>query len=319
MTWKNLEILVVDDSTTDRVRTTGLIQRFLPDAVIKTASDGQQAIQQLSEASFDVVVTDLVMPGKDGQDLLEFIQNLANSPAVILVTSQGDERVAAECLRRGAVAYLRKQNLPEELEAVLKQTHATVKEDSVHQGLMARVVEARCEFEIDSDLSQIQALSNFLHQRLKATTMLSTSHLHRVISSVREAMLNAHFHGNMATNDFPLQRSRTEYMRIANQRLNDPAFSDCRIRLILNHQLDRLTITIRDGGKGFEQSAILDASSDATDRGNGMKTILSSMTNVSWNKSGNEITLVDDTVVLRSAAPDLPTPVETPADKGPAS
>lgn len=302
MTWKSLEILVVDDSITDQVRTAGLIKKFLPEATINTASDGSEAIQRLGETTVDVVVTDLVMPEQDGRDLLDFIQNLPNSPAVILVTSQGDERVAAECLRRGAAAYLRKQNLPEELEKVLKQTQATVKENSVHRGLMARVIEARCEFEIDSGLSQIQALSNFLLQRLKATTEVSTSHLQKIIGSVREAMLNAHFHGNLATNDFPLQRSRTEYMQIAEERLKDPSFTGSRIQLILNHEPKCLSITIRDEGTGFDQSAIHRMDAASADRGNGIKTMLDSMTNVTWNDVGNEVTLTDNTVVLRSAA-----------------
>lgn len=302
MTWDSPEILVVDDSVTDQVRTSGLIKRFVPCAAVTTAKDCKQAEKQLSDGWFDVVVADLVMPGCDGRDLLSFIQKLLKIPAVILVTSQGNERVAAECLRRGAVAYLRKQNLAEDLETALKETQATLRDNALHDRLMARVVSARCEFEIDSDLSQIQALSNFLLQRLKATTMMSADHLQKVIGSVREALLNAHFHGNMQVNESPMQRSRTEYMAVAEQRSDDPLFSDCRIRLIMHHQEDQLRITVRDGGKGFDALGVAKNVSTNADRGDGLRQMLSSMTDVVWNDLGNEVTLVDGSAVLRAAA-----------------
>lgn len=304
MTWDSPEILVVDDSLTDQVRTSGLIKRFVPCAEVTKVSDCAEAEAQLGQRSFDLIVTDLVMPGCDGRDLLDFIQQLPKAPAVILVTSQGNERVAAECLRRGAVAYLRKQNLAEDLESALKETQGTIRENSLHDRLMAQVVMARCEFEIDSDLSQIQALSNFLLQRLKATTVMSAGHVQKVIGSVREALLNAHFHGNMKANERPLQRSRSDYMDVAAQRSGDHAFSDCRIRLIMEHQKNELRVTIRDGGSGFDVSSVVNDSQQADDRGDGVRQMLSSMTDVVWNDMGNQVTLIDDSAVLRAAADD---------------
>lgn len=302
MTWDSPEILVVDDSVTDQVRTSGLIKRFVPCADVSKAADCSEAEAKLSHRSFDLVVTDLVMPGCDGRDLLDVIQLLPKAPAVILVTSQGDERVAAECLRRGAVAYLRKQNLAEDLESALRETQATIRENSLHDRLMARVMQTGCEFEIDSDLSQIQALSNFLLQRLKSTTTMSAEHLQKVIGSVREALLNAHFHGNMQANECVLQRSRADYMAVAEKRSSDEAFSNCRIRLIMEHENDQLKITIRDGGFGFDFASVVNQPQSAHDRGAGIQQMLSSMTDVAWNDSGNQVTLTDDSAVLRASA-----------------
>ncbi|MEP3478092.1 MAG: response regulator [Fuerstiella sp.] len=302
MTWDSPEILVVDDSVTDQVRTSGLIKRFVPCADVSKASNCSEAETQLNHRSFDLIVTDLVMPGCDGRDLLDVIQRLPKAPAVILVTSQGNERVAAECLRRGAVAYLRKQNLAEDLEPALRETQATIRENSLHDRLMARVLQTGCEFEIDSDLSQIQALSNFLLQRLTATTTMSAQHLQKVIGSVREALLNAHFHGNMHANDSVLQRSRTDYMAVAQQHSSDAAFADCRIRLIMEHKNDQLHVTIRDGGKGFDVASAVHQSPPVDDRGAGIRQMLSSMTAVSWNDVGNEVTLINDSAILRASA-----------------
>lgn len=302
MPWDCPKILVVDDSVTDQVRTSGLIQRFVPCADVLRASDCPEAEMHLSHGSFDLIVTDLVMPGCDGRDLLDVIKRLPKAPAVILMTSQGNERIAAECLRRGAIAYLRKQNLAEDLEPALRETQATIRENSLHDRLMARVMRTRCEFEIDSDLSQIQALSNFLLQRLTSTTTMSAEHLQKVIGSVREALLNAHFHGNMKANESVLQRSRTDYMAVAQQHSSEAAFSGCRIQLVMEHEKHQLKVRIRDGGKGFDVASAINSSQPADDRGAGIPQILSCMTNVTWNDIGNEVTFVDDSAVLRASA-----------------
>lgn len=305
MTWDKPAILVVDDSLTDRVRTSGLIRRFLPSADVEVLSNAQDAMVNLKAAPFDIVVTDLVMPDGDGRDLLDSIQELPHPPAVILVTAQGNERVAAACLRRGAVAYLRKENLAQELGDALSETRATIREEEVHYALMSRVTQARCEFEIDSDLKQIQAISNFLVQRLRTTLRISAQQLNAIISCVHEALLNAHFHGNMQANDFPLQRSRMDYMRVAEAHQQQPEFADCRIRLIVDQRKDLLKITVSDQGNGFDHRKVCQSNDTAhQDRGNGIRTMMKSMSQVDWNDVGNEVTLTQNYTNLISTPED---------------
>lgn len=302
MPWDPPEILVVDESIADLNRLSQLITRFIPRAKVTIVSRCDEVEVRLKACEFDLVITDLVMVGQDGQDVIDLIQCLPKIPAVILVTAEGDERIAAECLRRGAIAYLLKQDLDDQLECALNETAAVVREAGLYDRLMAHVVQARCEFEIDSDLSQVQALSNFIRQRLQTTTVLSAQRVDQITGCIHEALLNAHYHGNMKANDFPFQHARPDYIEVAEQRSADPMFADCRIRLILEHQQDQLRITICDAGQGFDVASLAKWDRQADDRGAGICRMQLEMTSIHWNSTGNEMTLIDDSAVLKSTA-----------------
>lgn len=96
-------VLVVDDQP--EIRT--ITSRFLSDAGYRVvaAEDAHQALELLGQTSFDVIFTDVHMPGANGLWLAD--QARAIAPATALVLATGDALVPAfESLRRGVVAYL---------------------------------------------------------------------------------------------------------------------------------------------------------------------------------------------------------------------
>jgi CheY-like chemotaxis protein len=58
---------------------------------VRTADDGQGAIQQLGSARFDIVLTDVVMPHCDGLELLRWISGQDPAPAVIAMSGNGPD------------------------------------------------------------------------------------------------------------------------------------------------------------------------------------------------------------------------------------
>lgn len=84
------------------------------------ASSGPEALTAVCRECFDVVVTDLKMPGMDGLSLLDHLQKTAPTLPVVLLTGHAGEDEAAEALRRGAMAYLHK---PCDLETLLEKVH----------------------------------------------------------------------------------------------------------------------------------------------------------------------------------------------------
>lgn len=99
-------ILVVDDER--GMRTT--LQRFLESEgyVVTTASDALEALQQLGRQSFDIVVSDIIMPRVGGIDLLKTLKSSHQDTKVIMITGEPTINSISESFRIGAFDYLSK-------------------------------------------------------------------------------------------------------------------------------------------------------------------------------------------------------------------
>ena len=113
MTENRARILIVDDE---------LIKRsVLEDELcavgfaVVTASNPLEAAQELAKSSFDVVVTDIRMPGQDGLSFLREIKKQKPTQAAIVMTAYGSIETAVEAMKIGAFDYLQKPFSTEEL------------------------------------------------------------------------------------------------------------------------------------------------------------------------------------------------------------
>jgi two-component system response regulator AtoC len=88
---------------------------------VLTADSGQRALELLEEASVDVVLTDLRMPGLDGFDLMPQIARLLPGVPIILMSAHGTEDLAVEAMQRGAYDYLAKPFQPAEIRLTLRK------------------------------------------------------------------------------------------------------------------------------------------------------------------------------------------------------
>jgi len=86
--------------------------------VVDAASTGEEALQRLSNATYDLVITDLNMPVMDGMQLLRAMKERQLSPATIVLTGHGTIQSAVEAMKLGAGDYLIKPCHPDELLVV---------------------------------------------------------------------------------------------------------------------------------------------------------------------------------------------------------
>src|SRR5919109_2587056 len=75
---------------------------------VTTAQNGREGIKQLREASFDLVITDLVMPEVDGFQVLEYLKTYAQETVVVVMTAYVSADSVIDALRKGAYDYLSK-------------------------------------------------------------------------------------------------------------------------------------------------------------------------------------------------------------------
>ena len=117
------EILVVDDD--DIIRET-LCELLSEDYACQTAATAEEALAKLESQPFDVVLTDVSMPGLSGLDLLNRVVKLYPGTPVIIVSGLSDQEQAQSLMAMGAFDYLLK---PFRLEVV---------EDSVRRAVEHR-------------------------------------------------------------------------------------------------------------------------------------------------------------------------------------
>ena len=92
---------------------------------VETASSVEEATGKMEEKPFDVIVSDYVMPGKDGLEFLKELRDSGNKIPFIIFTGKGREEVAIKALNLGADYYLHKLGSPETVYGEL--TYATLK------------------------------------------------------------------------------------------------------------------------------------------------------------------------------------------------
>ena len=104
---KQLRILAVDD---DPFTLKMLEKKLAKEGYdIETASDGVEAGKLISSKFYDIIITDLVMPGGvDGMDVLEKAKDKNKETEVILLTAHASVENAVEAMRKGAADYLKK-------------------------------------------------------------------------------------------------------------------------------------------------------------------------------------------------------------------
>ena len=108
---KDLHILIVDDD--DRIRS--LLKDFLSkNYIVSTAEDADQAELKMEYLKFDLIILDVMMPGKNGYELIKDIKKKINIP-IILLTAKGEVEYRIKGLELGADDYIGKPFEPKEL------------------------------------------------------------------------------------------------------------------------------------------------------------------------------------------------------------
>ncbi len=112
-------ILVVDDDVSVAEFFSQLFSEAGYEAV--AAHSGSEALHVLRERPFDVVVSDVNMPGLTGLQLLPMLKAIPNAPDVILITGFASIRDAVSAVKQGAFDYIEKPVEPASLLDLVKQ------------------------------------------------------------------------------------------------------------------------------------------------------------------------------------------------------
>ncbi len=149
------KILIVDDEKD--VRTTIETALKLENYMVKSAASGEAAITLLEEENFDLVITDMRMPGKDGVDVLRRVKGIDDTVEVIILTGYATIENAIETLRNdGAYDYLTKplENIDTLLLSVAQALeHRTLR--NMNRKLTADLQQTKKRYELAARAGQV--------------------------------------------------------------------------------------------------------------------------------------------------------------------
>jgi len=159
-------ILVVDDEPqiTRVLKTTLSSQGY----AIRTASDGDEALQVMKEWTPDLLITDLGMPHMNGLELCRHVR--AKSPLPIIVLSvKGEEKIKVDALDAGADDYVTK---PFSVNELLARVRAALRRVAAGQQPSSEVIELG-SFRIDPELHSVQLGGREVHLTPKEFELLA--------------------------------------------------------------------------------------------------------------------------------------------------
>ncbi len=119
-------MVIVDDDKNNVLALEKVFDR--EGARVFTALSGQEALDLCRNHSVDVVLTDLMMPGMDGNELLETLKTISPDSEVVLMTAYGTVENAVAAMKRGAYDFVEK---PVKRQAIVKTVRKAIEKHSL--------------------------------------------------------------------------------------------------------------------------------------------------------------------------------------------
>lgn len=151
-----LRILIVDDDEFDRRAVQRSLRQAGLSATVDEAASGADTLARIGSSTYHCIILDYYLPGEDGLSLLKAIRDAVIDVPVVIFTGRGDEEIAVELMKAGAVDYLPKASLtPERLISSVR-----------HAMELARTAAARrrAEEDLRAQEARFRTLANTIPQ-----------------------------------------------------------------------------------------------------------------------------------------------------------
>ena len=149
-------ILIVDDE----VEITEILADLLSeDYECLRAASAEEALARLTESEFELVISDITMPGMSGLDMIPHVKELSPDTVVVMISGMQTVESAIGALRLGAFDYLMKPFDLRQVEAVVKRAlehHDLVVAKQRYENHLEELVEQRT-VELDKALNSVEA------------------------------------------------------------------------------------------------------------------------------------------------------------------
>ncbi len=285
-------LLVADDSAVDRMVIVELLKKEPLDWLVEQVSSAEEAVKLMREIAFDIVITDVLMEGMSGLDLLNHVHRQPRKVPVIVVSGHDSRDAAIEALKHGAANYIPKPSLPALLGETVRQVLEAATAEKNHQRLIGTAEDMRFHFKLANDLTLIHPLIGMIQEMAQGMQVLDLDSCTRLGIAIDEAISNAMCHGNLqlSSEDMVYVRSHLHDKRrlvVVEERRAQAPYCDRFVHVACRITGEGVKVSIRDDGSGFSLDEV---SHDGS--GRGVTLIQNLVDKATFNQAGNEITLI---------------------------
>jgi CheY-like chemotaxis protein len=287
-------VLVVDDAAVDRKLIGGLLGKA-PEIQVQFATDGTDALARIEQVWPDLILTDLVMPGKSGLELVREVVDRFPRIPIILMTGKGTEETAVQALKAGAANYVPKSAMHNYLVETVRDVLEVVRSKHSHQRLMTSLRKSEFQFALENDPELIPSLISYVQSLVTTSGLCDDSSVIRVCIALEESLRNALFHGNLELTSEQREGDCDIYQRLVSERMRSPQFGSRKLHVTLSITPHEGRFIVRDEGPGFDPSELPDPTDPENLEkvsGRGLLLMRTFMDDVSFNSTGNQVTMV---------------------------
>jgi DNA-binding NtrC family response regulator len=194
----NISLLIVDDEESVR---DSLCNWFVEDGFrVECAENAKQALSMLESDRYDIILTDIKMPGMDGLEMHRRIKSLNPDSIVIVMTAFASVETAVQALKDGAYDYITKPFDPDDLSHLIRNAARQVEMKAENEALKTRIVALE-------NIEDIIGNSEVMLKVLKEVESVSQSNSSVIItgeSGTGKELIARAIHSNSSRKFFPL-------------------------------------------------------------------------------------------------------------------
>ncbi|MCK4911149.1 MAG: sigma-54-dependent Fis family transcriptional regulator, partial [Thermodesulfovibrionales bacterium] len=193
----NETLLIVEDEETLRESLGRLFEKA--GYVVETAGSAEEGFEKSAKSTFDVVVSDILLPGIDGIELMDRLKEAEPGQIFIVMTAYASLDTAVRALRAGAYDYIMKPVMHEEIKQVVQNSLR-------ERRLQRENVLLRREIDTDYDFSSIVGDSPRLRSVINEVKMVSDSRSNMLIlgeTGTGKELMARVIHANSSRKEMP--------------------------------------------------------------------------------------------------------------------
>jgi CheY-like chemotaxis protein/anti-sigma regulatory factor (Ser/Thr protein kinase) len=291
---ENATILLVDDSTQDQRDVATLLQAH-GEWRIAFVGNGPDALKAIASNPPSVVLANMQLPQSGGLELVEEIRERFPQVPVVLLTSEGNERIAMDALKAGAADYVPRQSLVHELVPVLERVLSMRQVQYRRFRVLAGMTRRSSQFILENDPCLVPPLVAMLRDDLISIGLCDMTGATRAGIAIEEALLNAVYHGNLEVSSDLRASGDEAFHALATERRQQEPYMLRRVTVTARMSPTWAAFVIADQGPGFDVAGLPDPtepSNIARPSGRGVLLMRTFMDKVRYNSTGNRVTLI---------------------------